>query len=105
MPTPVLYLVRATITAEREREWNDWYDGIHLPAMRKFPGVLSARRYEAIMGDTWQYLTAVEFESEAAFEAYMASDYLRDLIRDYDVHFGAVSPRTRSAYRQITPDA
>jgi antibiotic biosynthesis monooxygenase (ABM) superfamily enzyme len=104
MTTPVLYMVRASITADREREWNEWYDTIHLPAMRKFPGVLSARRYRAIMGeDTRQYVTCVEFESEAAFRAYMASDYLQDLIRDYDARYGDASPRTRSAYRQVLP--
>jgi len=105
MATPVLYMVRATIPADREEEWNEWYDAVHLPAMRKFPGVLSARRYKAIMGEErWQYLTCVEFESEAAFRAYVESDYLKDLIRDYDAHYGRVSPRTRSAYRRVSPD-
>lgn len=102
MAAPVLYEVRATIDAEREQAWNDWYDRVHLPAMRAFPGVVSARRYRTIMGDDgWQYVTCLEFESEAALHAYLASDDLKDLIRDYDRRFGGGSERRRSAYRLV----
>lgn len=104
MTAPVLYMVRATIAKEREREWNEWYDRVHLPAMGRFPGVASARRYRTIMGeDEWQYVTCLEFESEQAFHAYMASDHLKELVRDYDARFGGASARVRSAYRQVLP--
>lgn len=102
MPAPVLYIVKATITLDREEEFNDWYNKVHIPDVLKFPGILSARRYKAIMGeDRWQYLACYEFESEDALQAYLASDLLKALIRDYDERYGGVSERSRSAYRLV----
>ncbi len=32
--------------ASREKEYNDWYDNVHIPDILATPGFISARRYE-----------------------------------------------------------
>ena len=40
-----LLVVTARIDPEREAQWNEWYDNVHLPDALACPGVLSGRRY------------------------------------------------------------
>jgi len=101
---PVLFVVKATITSEQEAAFNRWYNEEHCPQLLRYRGAVSARRYRAIMGeDRYQYLAIYEFQDEPTFRRFMASDHLRELKAEYDVHFGTVSERTRSAYAQVWP--
>ena len=100
----VLFVVRASITPEREEAFNRWYNEEHCPQLLQFRGAVSARRYKAIMGETeYQYMAVYEFESEATYQRFLESEHLEELKRDYDAHFGAVSERARSAYVQVWP--
>jgi heme-degrading monooxygenase HmoA len=100
----VLFVVRASITAEREEAFNRWYNEEHCPQLLRFRGAVSARRYKAIMGeDRYQYMAVYEFESEATFQRFLESDHLEALKREYDAHFEGVSERARSAYVQVWP--
>src|ERR1700722_7134919 len=36
----------APVDADREKEYNDWYDNTHVPEITAVPGFLSARRYK-----------------------------------------------------------
>ena len=47
----VLFVVRASITPEREEAFNRWYNEEHCPQLLQFRGAVSARRYKAIMGE------------------------------------------------------
>ncbi|MBI4199499.1 MAG: hypothetical protein HY535_03385, partial [Chloroflexi bacterium] len=52
----VLFVVKATITKDREEAFNRWYNEEHVPQFLQFKGAVSARRYKAIMGeDKYQY--------------------------------------------------
>lgn len=100
----VLFVVRATITADQEEAFNRWYNTEHCPQLLRYRGAVSARRYKTILGeDTYQYMALYEFESEATFEAFQRSDHLAELISEYDRNFGEASERVRSAFVQVWP--
>ena len=40
-----LLIVTAEVDAEVEKDWNYWYDTVHLPDALACPGVLRGRRY------------------------------------------------------------
>ena len=100
----VLFVVRATITADQEEAFNHWYNTEHCPQLLRYRGAVSARRYKAVLGEnTYQYMALYEFESEATFEAFQRSEHLAELISEYDRNFGEASERARSAFVQVWP--
>jgi hypothetical protein len=100
----VLFMVKASITPEQEEAFNRWYDTEHCPQLLRYRGAVSARRYKAILGeDRYQYMALYEFQDEATFEAFLASEHFAQLGRDYDASFGEMSERARSAYVQVWP--
>ncbi len=52
-----LFVVRATITKDKEAAFNKWYNEEHAPQLLQYNGAASARRYRKILGDdksnTW----------------------------------------------------
>jgi len=99
-----IFVVRATITKDREAAFNKWYNEEHVPQVLQFNGAVSARRYKKILGDDkFQFMAVYEFANEAVFKKFMESDHLKTLIKDYDASFGETSQRERSAYVQIFP--
>jgi len=102
--TTTLFVVKASITPEQEEAFNRWYYTEHCPQLLQFRGAVSARRYKAILGeDRYQYMAVYEFESEGTLERFLESEHFAQLRRDYDVSFGDVSERARSAYVQVWP--
>jgi hypothetical protein len=51
--------VRLNIPAEKEQDFNEWYNVDHVPALVGVPGVSCARRYVAVEGDP-KYLAVYE---------------------------------------------
>jgi len=103
MPVALL-TVKATITPDREAAFNEWYNREHVPDVLKWKGVVSARRYKAIIPeDRFQYVAVYELESEEALRRFLDSDHMAWLRKEYDTHFGTVSERQRAAYIQIWP--
>ena len=99
-----LFTVKATITADREKAFNEWYNREHVPDVLKFRGVVSARRYQALLPeDKFQYMAVYEFESEETLQRFLESDHLAWLKKEYDAHFGDSSERQRAAYLQVWP--
>ena len=100
----VLFVIKASIPRDQEEPFNRWYNTEHCPDVLRFKGAVSARRYKAIMGeDRYQYMAVYEFESEETFQRFLQSDHMASLKKDYDVKFGTVSERARSAYVQVWP--
>jgi hypothetical protein len=60
-----LSLVRADVPAEKEEEFNRWYNEEHIPELLALPGYLSAARYAAVRGGP-KYLACYELESPEA---------------------------------------
>lgn len=99
-----LFVVRATITKEREADFNKWYNEEHVPQVLRYNGAVSGRRYKRIMGDdTYQYMAVYEFASEEVFQKFLQSDHLKALRAEYDKHFGSVSERIGTGWTQVFP--
>jgi hypothetical protein len=99
-----IFVVRATITKDKEAAFNKWYNEEHAPQVLQYNGAVSARRYKQILGDDkYEYLAVYEFASEDVFRRFTESDHLKTLVKEYDAHFGEVSQRARSAYVQVWP--
>jgi hypothetical protein len=57
--------VRLNTPTDHEKEFNDWYNEDHVPALVGVPGVYCARRYEAVESDP-KYLAVYEMRDGAA---------------------------------------
>ncbi len=100
----VLFVVKATITKEKEEAFNRWYNEEHVPMLLRFNGAVSARRYKAILGEEkFQYMAVYEMKDEATFQRLMESDHMKTLRAEYDAKFGSASERARFAYVQVFP--
>ena len=61
-------------------------------------------RESALAGsEPWQYMVCYEFDSEESLQAFVRSDTLQAMTRDYNARFGRAGDRARLAYRQIYP--
>ena len=99
-----LFVVRATITKDREAAFNKWYNEEHLPQVLCYNGAVSGRRYRKVAGeDKYEYMAVYEFASEAVLQEFLKSDALKDLRAAYDKHFGAVSERIGQGWVQVFP--
>ena len=63
-----LLMVWADVPADKEEEFNRWYNEEHLAERLAVPGFLSAARYEAVKG-TPKHLAYYELESAAVLES------------------------------------
>ena len=62
-----VYVVRSRpVDPAREDEFNDWYDGVHVPELLSVPGFRSARRFRRVgSGDEGpEYLAVYEIEAD-----------------------------------------
>ncbi|HJZ31510.1 MAG TPA: DUF4286 family protein [Hyphomicrobiaceae bacterium] len=99
-----LFMVRASISKDKEAAFNRWYNEEHVPDVLKFNGAVSGRRYKKILGeDKFEYLALYEFASEAVFRHFLESDHLKTLVKEYDAHFAGDSERERAGYVQVFP--
>src|SRR5262245_18292573 len=64
---PALRIGRMSVPDAIDSVWNDWYNGRYVPGYRKVPGVIYARRYRVVEGET-RYTTVYEFEHEKVSE-------------------------------------
>jgi len=104
MAQTVLFIVKATITPEKEAEFNRWYHEVHIPDVLKYPGCLSARRYRALSGENkFQYMAVYEFKDQETLEGFLKSNHLKALAQDYEANYGAFSERARMTYLQVYP--
>ena len=99
-----LFVVRATITADREAAFNKWYNEEHVPQVLRYNGAVSARRYRKVVGeDSYQYMATYEFASDEVLQQFLKSDALKNLRAEYDKHFGEVSERIGQGWVQVFP--
>lgn len=98
------FVVRATVSAEREAAFNRWYNEEHLPQVLRYNGAVSGRRYRKLVGeDRYQYMATYEFASEEVLRQFLKSDALKELRAEYDKHFGEVSERIGEGWVQVFP--
>lgn len=66
--TKFVYLVRSEFgSSEREDEWNEWYDTVHVPDMLSVPGVERAERFAKPDG-SGAYVAIYDFASLEVFD-------------------------------------
>src|SRR6266850_3821059 len=63
-----LLMVWCDVPADKEQEFNRWYNEEHLAERLAVPGFLSAARYEAVKGGP-KHLAVYELESPAVLES------------------------------------
>jgi hypothetical protein len=63
-----LLMVWADVPADKEDDFNRWYDEEHLAERMSVPGFLSAARYQAVKGGP-KHLACYELESAAVLES------------------------------------
>jgi len=63
-----LLMAKMDPPAEREREWNDWYNARHVADRMALPGFLSGRRFTRIEGVPRQFAVAGESKYLALYE-------------------------------------
>ena len=62
-----LMMVWVDVPADKEAEFNKWYNEEHLAELLSVPGILNAARYEAVSSGP-KHLACYELESAAVFE-------------------------------------
>lgn len=67
MPKAILYVESHPVSPEREDEYNDWYDGTHLPEVVALPNFVSGRRFKpAKPGEPYVAIYEVEADDLSA---------------------------------------
>jgi hypothetical protein len=64
MPKGVFVAITNPVSPEREAEYNEWYEGTHLPEVLAVDGFVSAKRYRAVDGEAPKYMAVYELDSE-----------------------------------------
>jgi hypothetical protein len=64
---PALQIGRMSVPESADQEWNEWYNGEYIPGYRTVTGVIYARRYRIVDGES-RYTTVYEFENEKVSE-------------------------------------
>ena len=103
----VIWLVGTKCPPGKEKEFNEWYDKIHVPNVLKTPGIVGATRYERIEEDDKfpTFLAIYEFEDEAALERLARNMANEPMVKDGQENmpkFGAEAPFLVH-YRRIGP--
>jgi len=64
------YILQTTvdIPADKEKEFNEWYNKVHVPEIIKCPGFLSARRLCSVQGAGPRYIAIYEIANERVLE-------------------------------------
>jgi hypothetical protein len=102
---PALQIGRMSVPEASDEVWNAWYNGEYIPGYRQVPGVLYARRYRVVLGET-RYTTVYEFEHDKVSESDAWNQQRRtsspnsERMREFMTH-GAGSP---GVYRRIFPE-
>jgi hypothetical protein len=99
-----LQIGRMSVPDGIDREWNAWYNGDYIPGYRKVPGVIYARRFRVVEGET-RYATVYEFQHEKVSETpewntqREGSSPSSGRMRDAMTH----APGSPGVYRRIHP--
>ena len=90
--------VRVNIAPEKEREFNQWYNKVHVPEVLTVPGFLSGRRFQRVSGDEIKYMTLYELES---LDVLKSEAYKK--VRGWGEFESCILEESWNVYRQIYP--
>jgi antibiotic biosynthesis monooxygenase (ABM) superfamily enzyme len=89
-PHPVL-LIELPVPPGREAEWNEWYEGEHIPDfLATVDGAVRSTRYRIIgdSADGISYLVVHEFASTETLSAFHDSPVMNDRLGNYTERWG-----------------
>ena len=99
MAERILMEIRVSLAPEKEREFNEWYNKIHVPELLAVPGFITGRRFIRVSGDEIKYMALYELESIDVLksEAYKQA-------RGWDEFEPYILKQSWNVYRQIYPE-
>ncbi len=90
-------IVRAEVEEESRTAFDAWYQSEHLPdALRNFNGVSAMRGWSEV--EPGIHLAFYEFPDLAAANKLLASDLMKDFIKEFDRHWAGKVTRTRDVF-------
>ena len=90
-------IVRAEVDEESRTAFDAWYQSEHLPdALRDFNGVSAMRGWSEV--EPGIHLAFYEFPDLAAANKLLASDLMKDFIKEFDRHWAGKVTRTREVF-------
>ena len=90
-------IVRAEVDEESRTAFDAWYESEHLPdALRDFNGVSAMRGWSEV--EPGIHLAFYEFPDLAAANKLLASDLMKDFIKEFDRHWAGKVTRTREVF-------
>ncbi len=99
MAERILMEIRVNVAPEKEREFNEWYNQVHVPELLAVPGFITGRRFMRVSGDEIKYMALYELESV---------DVLKSEADRRARGWGAFEPhilkQSWNVYRQIYPE-
>ncbi|MFC1982473.1 hypothetical protein ACFLV5_01605 [Chloroflexota bacterium] len=103
-----LMMIRLGAPPEREEEWNDWLNNVHIPSrLDNMPGILAVRRFTALEGEP-KYLNLWELANADAptSEGYGKLREKEDLMPpdSFEVITRGIPQFSREVYEQIYPE-
>jgi hypothetical protein len=102
----VLVVLTNPASPEREAEFNEWYDTVHVPDILALPGFTAATRYKASApsGDAPSHLAIYEIDSDdpQATVAGIMAGMGEGKVRMGDV-LGMSPPPSMVTYEEVTP--
>ncbi len=94
-----LYVVRLDANLEKDKQFNEWYNNEHIPALLKVPGVISANRFTSLEG-TPKYIAIYELENPNIRTSEAWKKAVEMTPRPKDV---TIQNATRNLYERIYP--
>ena len=90
MPDKHILIVASECDPALEKEYNSWYDNIHLPMFMGYEGLKKASRYRCTGEgkDVARYLVVYEFETSEALAGFPKSEAFAAAVRDFDEKWG-----------------
>ena len=89
-----------------EAEFNEWYNGQHLPERMAIPGYVSARRFKLEDGDNaLKYLCIWEMVDGSPLQSEMYKDQNAHPTELYLRVNKTIKVRTRGLYHQVYPES
>ena len=95
----ILMEIRVNIAPEKEQEFNQWYNNVHVPEIVAVPGFISGRRFQRVSGDEIKYMALYELESLDA----LRSEAFKQ-VRGWHGFEAYILKESWNVYRQIYPE-
>ena len=99
MPGRIIMEVRVNIAPDKEQEFNQWYNNVHLPEVTAVPGFVSGRRFQRVSGDEIKYMALYELES---LDVLKSQAYKQ--VRGWGKFKSCILKESWNVYRQIYPE-